>query len=100
VPLAFGYAYALTRACIPFKPLFRAVMLLPILAPSLLPALALIYLFGNQGMLRWMLFGENIYGPGASSRRRSSTAFPPRRIILAVALATADARLYEAADPR
>ncbi|HEV7264667.1 MAG TPA: hypothetical protein VGN83_07105 [Falsiroseomonas sp.] len=79
VPLAFGYACALTRGCIPFKPVFRAVMLLPILAPSLLPALALIYLFGNQGMLRGLLFGENIYGRGASSPRRCSTASPRRR---------------------
>jgi iron(III) transport system permease protein len=98
VPLAFGYAYALTRACIPFKPVFRAVMLLPILAPSLLPALALIYLFGNQGMLRWMLFGENIYGAWGIIAAQSFYCFPSAAIILSVALATADARLYEAAE--
>lgn len=98
VPLAFGYAYALTRSCIPFKPVFRAVMLLPILAPSLLPALALIYLFGNQGMLRWMLFGENIYGPWGIIAAQVFYCFPSAAIILSVALATADARLYEAAE--
>jgi iron(III) transport system permease protein len=98
VPLAFGYAYALTRACIPFKPVFRALMLLPILAPSLLPALALIYLFGNQGMLRGMLFGENIYGPWGIIAAQSFYCFPAAAIILSVALATADARLYEAAE--
>ena len=98
VPLAFGYAYALTRACIPFKPVFRALMLLPILAPSLLPALALIYLFGNQGMLRWMLFGENIYGPWGIIAAQAFYCFPSAAIILSVALATADARLYEAAE--
>ncbi len=79
VPLAFGYAYALTRSCIPGKPFFRAVMMLPLLAPSLLPALALIYLFGNQGMLRGLLMGGSIYGRRASSRRRCSTAFPRPR---------------------
>jgi iron(III) transport system permease protein len=98
VPLAFGYAYALTRSCIPFKPFFRAVMLLPILAPSLLPALALIYLFGNQGMLRWMLFGENIYGPWGIVAAQIFYCFPSAAIILSVALSTADARLYEAAE--
>lgn len=98
VPLAFGYAYALTRSCIPFKPVFRAVMLLPILAPSLLPALALIYLFGNQGMLRWMLFGENIYGAWGIIAAQVFYCFPSAAIILSVALATADARLYEAAE--
>ena len=98
VPLAFFYAYALTRACIPFKAVFRAIMLLPILAPSLLPALALIYLFGNQGMLRWMLFGENIYGPWGIIAAQAFYCFPSAAIILSVALATADARLYEAAE--
>jgi iron(III) transport system permease protein len=98
VPLAFGYAYALTRSCIPCKPLFRALMLLPILAPSLLPALALIYLFGNQGMLRCMLFGESIYGPWGIVAAQTFYCFPSAAIILSVALATADARLYEAAD--
>jgi iron(III) transport system permease protein len=98
VPLAFGYAYALTRSCIPLKPVFRAVMVLPILAPSLLPALALIYLFGNQGMLRWMLFGGNIYGPWGIVAAQVFYCFPSAAIILSVALATADARLYEAAE--
>jgi iron(III) transport system permease protein len=98
LPLAFAYAYALTRSCIPFKGLFRAVMLLPILAPSLLPALALIYLFGNQGMLRWMLFGDNIYGPWGIIAAQVFYTFPSAAIILSVALATADARLYEAAE--
>ena len=35
----------------------------PILAPSLLPALSLIYLFGNQGLLKGWLFGQPVYGP-------------------------------------
>ena len=98
VPLAFGYAYALTRACIPFKTVFRALMLLPILAPSLLPALALIYLFGNQGMLRWMLAGESIYGPWGIIAAQTFYCFPSAAIILSVALATSDARLREAAE--
>ncbi|MCA3348251.1 MAG: putative 2-aminoethylphosphonate ABC transporter permease subunit, partial [Roseomonas sp.] len=62
IPLAFTYAYGLTRSCMAGKWLFRAVMVLPILAPSLLPALSLIYLFGNQGMLRGLMAGGSIYG--------------------------------------
>ena len=42
VPLAFAYAFALERSCIPAKPVFRAVVMLPLLAPSLLPAPALV----------------------------------------------------------
>ncbi len=33
VPLAFGFAYALTRSCMPFKALFRGITLVPLLAP-------------------------------------------------------------------
>ena len=47
--LDLSTAYALTRTCMPFKGFFKAVALIPILAPSLLPAISLIYLFGNQG---------------------------------------------------
>ena len=53
VPLAFLYAYALTRSlhagCAGCS---RAIALIPIFAPSLLPGLALIYLFGNQGFFK------------------------------------------------
>jgi iron(III) transport system permease protein len=98
VPVAFAYAYALTRACVPWKPFFRAVMLIPLLAPSLLPALALIYLFGNQGMLRALLFGQSVYGPIGIVMAQVFYCFPAAALILAVALSTADARLYEAAE--
>src|SRR5881409_283449 len=55
VPPAFGFAYALTRSCMPAKPLFRAITLIPLLAPSLLSAISLIYWFGNQGVLKGWL---------------------------------------------
>jgi iron(III) transport system permease protein len=98
VPLAFAYAYGLTRSCMPGKWFFRAVMLLPIFAPSLLPALSLIYLFGNQGMLRWMMDGGSIYGPWGIIGAQIFYCFPAATIILSVALSTADGRLYEAAE--
>lgn len=97
VPAAFLYAYALTRSCIPGKPVFRAVMLLPVLAPSLLPALALVYLFGNQGMLRGLLMGESLYGPIGIIMAQVFYCFPHAALILCVALSGADGRLYEAA---
>lgn len=61
VPLAFTYAYALTRAVLPMRWLFQGISLIPIFAPSLLPGIALIYLFGNQGILKGLLGGA-IYG--------------------------------------
>jgi iron(III) transport system permease protein len=57
VSLAFGFAYALSRSCMRFKGFFRLVAVAPILVPSLLPGIALVYLFGNQGMLKELLMG-------------------------------------------
>jgi iron(III) transport system permease protein len=96
-PLAFLYAYALTRSCMPAKGLFRVVALIPVLAPSLLPAISFIYLFGNQGLLKGWLFGQPVYGPIGIVMAEIFYCFPHALIILVAALATADARLYEAA---
>ena len=51
VPLAFGFAYALTRSCMQYKALFRGITLIPLLAPSLLSAISLIYWFGIRACL-------------------------------------------------
>lgn len=98
VPLGFLYSYALTRSCMPLRGLFKGVALLPILAPSLLPAIALIYIFGNQGYLKWLMFGNTIYGPVGIIMAQVFHCFPFVVLIMTTALATADARLYEAAE--
>jgi iron(III) transport system permease protein len=97
VGLAFGYAYALTRTCLPGKGLFRALAQIPILAPSLLPAISLVYLFGNQGLAKGVLFGASIYGPIGIVLGEVFWTFPHALLILTTALALADGRLYEAA---
>jgi iron(III) transport system permease protein len=97
VPLAFVYAYALTRSCMPAKRLFYAAALLPIFAPSLLSALSLIYIFGNQGFLRQLLMGASIYGPIGIVIAELLYCFPHALLILVTALALSDGRLYEAA---
>jgi len=101
VPTAFLFAYALTRSCMRFKGLARGITLVPLLAPSLLAAISLIYWFGNQGVLKsWMLaLGvDQIYGaPGIVLAEIFST-FPHALMILVTSLAASDARLYEAAD--
>src|SRR5690606_25251113 len=98
VGLAFGYAYALNRSCMRFKPLFRLVAMMPILVPSLLPGIALIYLFGNQGMLKALLMGQSIYGPLGILIGSVFFTFPHALIIISTALAIADQRQYEAAE--
>ena len=101
LPLAFGFAYALTRSCMPFKPLFRGITLIPVLAPSLLSAISLIYWFGNQGVLKsWMqgLGFDQIYGAPGIVLAECLSVFPHTLMILVTALSLSDARLYEAAD--
>jgi iron(III) transport system permease protein len=97
LPAAFAYAYALTRTRMRGKGLFSTLSLIPILAPSLLPAIALIYLFGNQGFLKELLFGRSIYGPLGIVIAEAFYTFPHALLILITALNTADARLYESA---
>ncbi len=101
IPLAFGLAYAIQRSCMPLRGLFRGIALIPILAPSLLSALSLIYLFGNQGVLKsWVQFFGlgSIYGLPGMTLAMVFSAFPHALMILLSGLALSDARLYEAAD--
>ena len=98
IPLAFTYAYALTRSRMPFKGLFYAGALLPLFAPSLLSAISLIYLFGNQGLLKGLLGGGSIYGAPGIVVAQVFYCFPHALIIAVTALGLADARLYEVAD--
>lgn len=101
LPLTFGFAYALSRSCMPFKGLFRTIALVPLLAPSLLSALSLIYWFGNQGLARGVIQAlgvDAIYGAPGIVVAECFAVFPHALMILITALSLADARLYEAAD--
>jgi len=97
VSLAFGFAYALNRSTMRFKGVFRLIAMIPILVPSLLPGIALVYLFGNQGMMKELLMGESIYGPIGIVIGSVFFTFPHALIIITTALAISDSRLYEAA---
>jgi iron(III) transport system permease protein len=95
--LAFFYAFALTRSCMPFKGLFKVLGMAPILAPSLLPAISLIFLFGNQGIAKELLLGNSVYGFIGISIGLVFWTFPHALMILSTSLSTSDARLYESA---
>jgi len=98
LPLAFVYAYALQRSAVPFKPLWRVLGLSPLLGPSLVGAIGFIQWFGTQGVLKSWLGDTSVYGAPGIVMATVFAAFPHALMILLVALATADARLYEAAD--
>ena len=98
VILAFMFAYALTRTCIPFKGFFKIVALIPLLSPSILAAIALVYWFGNQGVLKELLLGNSIYGPIGIILASVYWTFPHALMILTTSLSLSDSRLYEAAE--
>ena len=87
VVCAFGYAYALTRTTIPGKRFFRVVSLLPMFIPSVVQALAFIYMFGNNGIFT-RLSGINIglYGPVGIVMSEVFWAFPHALTILTLSL--------------
>jgi len=101
VPAAFVFAYALTRSCMPFKGTLRLIALIPLLAPSLLPAISLIQWFGNQGVLKGPMQSlgiASVYGAPGIILSEVFNCFPHALMILIAALLLADGRLYEAAD--
>ena len=97
VTIAFILAYGFTRSRMRGKALFKTIAMIPILVPSLLPGIALIYLFGRQGVINWALFGNQIYGPIGIIISEVFFTLPHALIIIITALSIADARLYEAA---
>ncbi|MEX0695082.1 MAG: putative 2-aminoethylphosphonate ABC transporter permease subunit [Rhodospirillales bacterium] len=96
--IAFIYAYALTRSCMPCKGIFKGIALIPILMPSLLPAIALVFFFGNQGIIKSWLFGAEIYGPIGIVMGEVFYVFPHVMTILLISMSLSDARLYEASE--
>jgi len=98
VALALVYAYGLTRTLMPGRGLFRIVAMLPLFAPSLVQALAFIYVFGNNGIFT-RLTGINvgIYGAKGIITAEVFYCFPHALLILVAALSATDARLYDAA---
>jgi len=98
IVLAFIYAYALTRTRMPFKGFFRVIVFVPLLSPSLLKAIALVYWFGNQGVLKEVMMGHSIYGPIGIVIASVFWTFPHAFLIISTALSLSDGRLYEAAE--
>jgi len=98
IVLAFLYAYALNRTCMRFKGFFKIMAMVPLLSPSLLKAIALVYWFGKQGVLNEWMFGESIYGPIGIVMASVFWTFPHAVLMIGTALALTDIRLYEAAE--
>lgn len=98
VPLAFLLAYGIERSRMPLRGVFALLGAAPLLAPSLLPAMALVYLFGQQGLFRSVMGGGTIYGAPGLLLAETIATFPHALVILRTALSAADGRLYEQAN--
>lgn len=111
VSMAFLYAYALARTPIRGKTFFKYIAMLPIFAPTMMHGIALIYLFGNKGLVTTGFFGVfmkitgvdpsldiGIYGLTGIILSETVYCFPQAFMILNVALSMTDYRLYEAAE--
>ncbi|MFY6256871.1 putative 2-aminoethylphosphonate ABC transporter permease subunit [Acinetobacter baumannii] len=94
--LASIYAFALTNVNIKGKGFFKLVAFLPILAPSLLPSLALVYLFGKQGVFKPLLGDIQIYGPIGILISYCFWLFPAILMLMMLSFRSVDQRLIEA----
>ncbi len=98
--ITFFFAYAMTRTTIPGKLFFRNIIMMPLVAPSIMQALALIYLFGRNGLITAHLLNIDwsIYGPTGIIVSEVLYCLPHSFVILYTTLSAVDIRLDEAAE--
>ncbi|OGP92964.1 MAG: hypothetical protein A2156_10290 [Deltaproteobacteria bacterium RBG_16_48_10] len=98
--LAFFFAYGLTRTTIRGKEIFYTISTFPLIAPSIIQGLALILLFGRNGLItRYLLHTDwNIYGATGIIVAECLYCFPNALFILYTTLSAVDTRLDEAAQ--
>ncbi len=97
--LGFMVAYAAQRARMPGKRFVAAVLTLPLLAPSLVLGLGLIFLLGRNGLVSNLIGTRiDIYGFPGLLIANVLYALPQAVLILQAALRQSDARYYDAAE--
>ena len=98
--LAFFYAYALQRTTIRGKGFFYIIAFMPLIAPSIMQALALIFLFGRNGLItaHFLKISWSIYGATGIIASEVLYCFPHAVVILYTTLSAVDTRLDEAAQ--
>lgn len=103
VSFAFVLAYALVRCRCVCPALWRQLLLIPLYAPTMLVGLALIYLFGRQGLVTQGLFGRvpgvdiGLYGSVGIIIAGALLVVSPSLLMICSALRGIDGRFDEAA---
>ncbi|MBQ8732147.1 MAG: ABC transporter permease subunit [Oscillospiraceae bacterium] len=99
VALAMLLSFCISRSSIQGKNIFRVILTLPMLIPSISHGMGLIILFGANGILTNLLgLSSNIYGFGGIVIGSVMYSFPVAFLMLSDVLTYEDASPYEAAD--
>lgn len=99
IVLGFLIAFTLQRSRLPARNPIRATLLLPMLAPSLMQGLGILFLLGRNGLIhQWTGWDVEIYGLWGLLIADVIYALPQAVLIIGAALAQSDARYYDAAD--
>lgn len=97
--LGFAVAFALQRSGIGGKRYVKGALSLPLLAPSLVQALGLLFLLGRNGLVhKWTGWDVEIYGFWGLLIANVLYGLPQAILIIEAALRQSDARYYEAAE--
>ena len=97
--LGFMLAYGLERTAMPGRRIVAMSLSLPVLAPSLVLGLGLIFLLGRNGLVgKWLGMRPEVYGFWGLLAADVMYALPQAVLILRAALRHGDARQYEAAE--
>lgn len=97
--LAFVLSYGLERTPMPGQRFIAATLALPMLAPSLVLGLGLIFLLGRNGLVgKFLGVRPDVYGFTGLLVANVLYALPQAVMILRTALRHGDARQYEAAQ--
>ncbi|MCL2319035.1 MAG: ABC transporter permease subunit, partial [Treponema sp.] len=98
--LGFLFAFAIARTDMPFKKIFHIIAIIPVVSPPFIGAMAIIMLFGNNGLITWSLLGIKnypIYGFQGLLIAQVITFFPVAYITLRGVIESISPTLEDAA---
>ena len=98
--LGFLFAFAIARTDMPLKKIFHVIAIIPVVSPPFIGAMAIIMLFGNNGLITWSLLGIRnypIYGFRGLLIAQVITFFPVAYITLRGVIESISPTLEDAA---
>jgi iron(III) transport system permease protein len=98
--LGFLFAYAIARTDIPLKKILHIIAIIPVVSPPFIGAMAIIMLFGNNGLVTWFLLkikNYQIYGFQGLLIAQVITFFPVAYITLRGVIESISPTLEDAA---